>query len=70
MIVPWEIYMFSNKNLSQRHVFHYKVHVGWPRIEQSLPHWEAGDLPPELWHGLQEERIYTYKQLNNYEFKV
>jgi hypothetical protein len=29
--------------------------MNWPGIESRLPQWEAGDKPPELWHGLQLE---------------
>jgi hypothetical protein len=39
-------------NLSQCHFVHQKSHMDWRGVEPSPPLWEAGDQPPEPWHGL------------------
>jgi hypothetical protein len=30
---------------------HHKSHMTCPGFEPGPPRWEAGDYPPELWHG-------------------
>jgi hypothetical protein len=45
------------ENVPQCHFVH-KFHMTRPGLEPGPPQWEAGDLPPELWHGLQ---IKAYK---------
>jgi hypothetical protein len=41
----------SDRNVSQCHFVHHKSLVDWHRREPDPPRWEAGDWPPELWHG-------------------
>jgi hypothetical protein len=41
----------SGKNLSQCHFAHHKSYTDWPGIEPRPPRREAGDQPPEPWHG-------------------
>jgi hypothetical protein len=43
---------WQGKNLPQCDFVHNKLHMYWPGIEPGPPRWEAGDLPPEPWHGL------------------
>jgi hypothetical protein len=43
---------YSGKNLSQCHFIHHKSHMDWPGIEPRPPRWEAGNYPPEPWHGV------------------
>jgi hypothetical protein len=41
----------SEKNLSQCFFAHNKSHMDWPGRIPGTPRWEAGDWPPETWHG-------------------
>jgi hypothetical protein len=48
-------------DLSQYHFVHHKSHMGRTRIEPGPPRWEAGDEPPEPWHGLSDKVIAAIK---------
>jgi hypothetical protein len=39
------------ENQLQCHIVYHKHHTIWPGLEPGQPRLEAGDLPPELWHG-------------------
>jgi hypothetical protein len=49
----------SEKNLSQYHFVHHKFHMDWPGIEPGPPRWEAGEYPPEPWHGQNSLVFYS-----------
>jgi hypothetical protein len=34
-----------------------KSHMTRPGFEPGSPQWEAGDLPPEIWRGLQSNLV-------------
>jgi hypothetical protein len=52
---------------------HHKSHMNYPGIEHRPPWLEAGNYPPELWHGLCSPKIFHLwkhtknKQLNLYQ---
>ena len=48
----WRETKWSERNLSSATFVRHKHHMDWPGIEPGSPRWEAGDYPPEPWHGL------------------
>jgi hypothetical protein len=52
--VVWELAGKTDviwENLRHYHFVHHKSHMTWRELEIGPPRWEAGDKPPELWHG-------------------
>lgn len=52
----WEWYSigkpkYSERTLSQSHVFYHKSYVDWREVAPGTPLWEADDYPPDPWHG-------------------
>lgn len=43
--------IYSERSLSQCQTVHLKSHMDWPGIDSGPLRWEAGDKPPEQWHG-------------------
>ena len=43
--------VLGGKPLTTVPLVHHKFHADWPGIEHGPPRWEAGDWPPEQWHG-------------------
>jgi len=39
------------KTLSQCHYVHHDSHTDWLESEPQPPSWEAGNEPPQTWHG-------------------
>jgi hypothetical protein len=47
----------TRRKPSQCHFVHHKFHKTWSALEAGTPRWEAGDKPPELWHGPPAEEV-------------
>jgi hypothetical protein len=43
---------YSGQNQAQCHFVHHKSYMDRPGVEPRLPRWEAGDEPPDPWHGV------------------
>jgi hypothetical protein len=40
-----------------------------PGLEHGPPQWEAGDWPPELWHGLMTKKVKIVYDVSSVENK-
>lgn len=39
------------ENQPERHFVHHESHTTWLGIKRAPTPWDAGNEPPELWHG-------------------
>jgi hypothetical protein len=51
------------ENGPQPHFVHHKSHMTRPGLESVPPRWEAGDSPPQLWHGLKCSEVHHFQKL-------
>jgi hypothetical protein len=62
--VEWELAVKTKvlgEILSQCHFVYHKSHMTWPKLEPGPPRKEAGDKPPELWHGRYGGQLRIYR---------